>query len=289
MTVTAQLVKELRERTGSGMLECKKALVAAEGDIEKAIEEMRKSGQAKAVKKASRITAEGLIKVDPRGMLEINCETDFVGKDLNFTAFCDQAFSLLLDKKPAQLSDLSNMLTDSGDTLETVRHNLISKIGENITLRRFIYTQAGADHVGTYSHGGRIGVTVALKGGSDALAKQLAMHIAASKPLVVSPEDVPSDLVEKEKVIYVAQARDSGKPDNIIEKMIQGQINKFLNAQCLLGQPFVIDPNQKVSDVVKAAGAEVLSFTRYEVGEGIEKDDSDFAAEVMAQAGLANQ
>ncbi len=282
--ITAAMVKELRERTGLGMMECKKALVAAGGDIEAAIEEMRKSGQAKAAKKAGRTAAEGVILVKSADdqsravMVEVNCETDFVARDDGFRAFADrvaeQAFA-------TGQTDVAALMEGE---LETARQALVQKIGENIGVRRIAALES-AGLVGSYVHGNqRIGVLVGVSEGSAELAKDLAMHVAASSPLVVSPEDVPEDLVATEREIYTAQAQDSGKPAEIIAKMVEGRLRKYMEEVSLLRQPFVKDPDQRVADLVKAAGAEVSSFVRFEVGEGIEKEETDFAAEVMAQA-----
>ncbi len=285
MAITAQLVKELRERTGAGMMECKKALTATGGDIEKAIEEMRKSGQAKADKKASRVAAEGVVVMAEANnkavIVEINSETDFVARDDNFKKFADDVVKAAAKEGVSTLEALLNAKLEDGSTVEEARKALIAKIGENINVRRVNVLEG--ETLGQYSHGGRIGVIVAMTGGSEELAKDIAMHVAASNPMVVSQDDVPSDVVEKEKEIFVAQARESGKPDNIIEKMITGRIRKFLDEQSLVGQPFVKNPDQKVADLLKANNATVTGFIRFGVGEGIEKEESDFAKEVMSQ------
>ena len=289
MAITAALVKELRERTGAGMMECKKALVGTDGDIDAAIEEMRKSGAAKADKKAGRVAAEGKIEmaVSDDGatlaMVEVNSETDFAAKDDNFTGFAAAVAAAALAGEAADAEALATMKLASGDTVEDARKALISKIGENITVRRCNIIKRQGDHLGAYSHGARIGVVVDLKGGSEDLAKDLAMHIAASKPVCVAQSDVPADMVEKEKEIFSAQAAESGKPAEIIEKMVTGRIAKFLNEQSLYGQQFVKDPDQKVEKLLKAASASVESFSRLEVGEGIEKKVENFADEVKAQ------
>jgi elongation factor Ts len=289
MAITAALVKELRERTGAGMMECKKALVETDGDIDAAIEAMRKSGAAKADKKADRVAADGKIEmaVSDDGatlaMVEINSETDFVAKDENFLAFAAAVAAAALAGEAADAEALSAMTLASGETVDEARKNLIAKIGENITVRRCNIIKRQGDHLGIYAHGARIGVVVDLKGGSEELAKDIAMHIAASKPVCVAQADVPAELVEKEKEIFSAQAAESGKPAEIIEKMVTGRIAKFLNEQALYGQPFVKDPDQNVEKLVKAAGASVMSFLRLEVGEGIEKKVENFADEVMAQ------
>jgi elongation factor Ts len=290
MAVTASLVKELRERTGLGMMECKKALVATEGDIEAAIDNLRKSGQAKAAKKAGRTAAEGAVAIKISDdnkvalMLEVNSETDFVSRDDNFKEFVDLIASRALETKETNIEALMALPAEEGgaSTLEEARLGLVQKIGENIQVRRAQLVKAeGA--VGSYIHGGRIGVIVSLKGGSVDLGKDVAMHVAASNPLVVNPDEVSKDVLEKEKEIFSAQARESGKPEEIIEKMITGRIKKYLAEVSLVEQAFVKDPDTKVGKLAKDAGAEIVSFTRFEVGEGIEKEEVDFAAEVAAQ------
>jgi elongation factor Ts len=287
VAITASLVKELRERTGSGMMECKKALVETDGDIEAAAELMRKSGAAKADKKAGRVAADGAIKLhvsdDAKSavILEINSETDFVAKDDNFQAFAEQVLAVVAEQKPESVEQLAGMMLASGQTVEESRQALIAKVGENIQLRRFQRIESDAA-IASYSHGARIGVLV--ESTADAgLARDIAMHIAAVNPQFVDQQSIPSDFVEKEKSILIAQAESSGKPAEIIEKMIQGRLNKFLAEVTLLGQPFVKDPEQKVSKLLADAGAEVKAFVRYEVGEGIEKKVEDFAAEVASQ------
>ena len=285
MAITAALVKELRERTGLGMMECKKALVAVDGDIEKAIEEMRKSGQAKAAKKAGRTAAEGIVaaKVAEDGkfgaLVEVNSETDFVARDDNFLGFVQKIVAAAFERKEANVAALM-----AGE-LEEARLALVQKIGENISVRRIELVEG--DVVSAYVHGNsRIGVMVSLEGGNTELAKDIAMHVAAVNPAVVNKEDMPADLVEKEKDIFRAQAEGSGKPAEIIEKMIVGRVNKFLAESSLVEQPFVKNPDIKIGALAKDAGAVVKGFTRFEVGEGIEKEEVDFAAEVRAQAGL---
>lgn len=291
MEITAALVKELRERTGSGMMECKKALVEANGDIELAIENMRKSGQAKAAKKAGRVAAEGLILIrqdaaNQKGCLvEINCETDFVAKDANFSGFADAVADRVLNSQVADVEALMGLALKDGEatTVEEARQALVSKLGENMSVRRFSrFTTSG--QLANYRHGVRIGVIVELEGGTAELGRDIAMHIAASNPHCVSEAEVPAELLEKEKEIFRAQSQDSGKPAEIIEKMIGGRIAKYLKEITLLGQPFIKDPDSTVEKLLKSANAKVLSFCRYEVGEGIEKKQEDFAAEVMAQA-----
>ncbi|MGM0562750.1 MAG: translation elongation factor Ts [Pseudomonadota bacterium] len=288
MAITAALVKELRDQTGAGMMECKKALTETNGDVEAAIEWMRKNGMAKAEKKAGRTAAEGLINMAVDGnrctLVEVNCETDFVAKNDDFPAFGEAVAKRVLADQPADVEALKSLpLEDGGKSVEEFRQELVARIGENIQVRRFETLEAETA-IGTYSHGGRIGVAVALKGGDEALAKDLAMHIAASRPLSIDENDVPADVLEKEKSILIDQARQSGKPEEIIEKMIQGRLRKFLAEITLVGQPFVKDPDQTIAKLLKAAGAEVTHFVRLEVGEGIEKEESNFAEEVMAQA-----
>ena len=289
MAISASMVKELRTRTGSGMMECKRALVEANGDIEAAIEAMRKSGLAKADKKADRIAAEGIITMNiapgaTRGvMLEINSETDFVAKADDFLAFSKNLAQSAIDSKSADLDELMASSGADGEVINEARLRLIAKIGENITVRRLADYSASSGVVGAYAHGARIGVLVELNGGDEALAKDIAMHVAASKPVCVSADQVPAEDIAKEKNIFEAQAAESGKPAEIIEKMVQGRINKFLKEVTLLGQPFVKDPDQTVEQLVKKAGATVVRFTRFEVGEGIEKKEDNFAEEVMSQ------
>lgn len=289
MTISAALVMKLRERTGAGMMECKKYLQASGGDIEQAIVEMRKAGQAKADKKAGRVAAEGVIVVqlsdDAQNavMLEVNSETDFVARDENFLKFADAAAKTALMSDVDSIESLSEQnLSNESHSVEEGRQQLVAKIGENIKLRRLEKMHTDGI-VGHYLHGSKIGVLVALKNGDESLAKDLAMHIAASRPLVVSSKQVPEDAIENEREIFTAQARESGKPQEIIDKMIEGRINKFVDEVSLLGQAFVKDPNKKVGQLLKEKGAEVISFTRFEVGEGIEKKEDDFVSEVMAQ------
>lgn len=290
MAITAALVKELRERTGSGMMECKKALVEANGDIELAIEEMRKAGLAKADKKADRVAAEGVIAIQSSAdgkraiMLEVNSETDFVAKADDFVNFVNAVASKALDAEPADLDALKSLTLDSGDSIENTRQALVAKIGENIQLRRFTTLTADDGIIGTYRHGDRIGTMVQLKGGNEELARDLAMHVAANRPQAVSADQLSQELLDKEREIVATQARDSGKPEAIIEKMIEGRMSKFVNEITLMGQPFVKDPDVTVEKLVKQAGASVEAFAFYEVGEGIEKQADNFAEEVMAQA-----
>lgn len=288
-TISAGLVMELRERTGAGMMECKKFLISTNGDIEAAITEMRKAGQAKADKKADRVAAEGIIVVarsaDERTavMIEINSETDFVARDENFTEFAHKVANAALNSSVNDVDALSAQTLPAGTTVEQARQELVAKIGENIKLRRLERMSCDSGVVGYYLHGSRIGVMVALKNGNEGLAKDIAMHIAASKPIVVNRDQVSAEAIENERDIFTAQAKESGKPQDIIDKMIEGRINKFIDEVSLLGQPYVKDPNIKVGNLLKEKNAEVTSFIRYEVGEGIEKKEDNFVAEVMAQ------
>ena len=288
MSITAAQVKELRERTGAGMMECKKALVETNGDIEAAVEHLRKSGLAKADKKAGRVAAEGAIidngDANNAVLVEINCETDFVAKDDNFLEFAKRIGDLALAASDEQVETLSEVEYAPGETVEARRQQLVAKLGENIQLRRMKRLSSDEGVIGRYIHGGRIGVMVALKGGSEELARDIAMHVAALNPAYIDADSVPGDILAKEKEILKSQAEDSGKPPEIIEKMIVGRLNKRLAEMTLVGQPFVKDSDQTVGQLLKANGAEVLNSIRLEVGEGIEKEEADFAAEVMQQA-----
>ncbi len=290
MQITASMVKELRERTGSGMMECKKALQEAGGDIEVAIENMRKSGMAKADKKSGRVAAEGrvVIEVSEDGksaaIVEVNCETDFVSGGDDFLSFVTAIAKTALANKPADIAALSEMtLEGSSETIEEARKEKIAKIGENMQLRRFEVLETSNGRFGSYSHGLRMGVLVEMENGSDELIKDVAMHIAASNPMCISEADVPAETLEKEKDILRAQALESGKPADIVEKMLTGRIRKYLAEITLLGQSFVKDPDKTVETLLSDAGATVNRFVRYEVGEGIEKKVENFADEVMAQ------
>ncbi|CAD5108281.1 translation elongation factor Ts [Zestomonas carbonaria] len=286
--ITAALVKELRERTGQGMMECKKALVAADGDIEKAIDDMRASGAIKAAKKAGNIAAEGSIAVkvadDNKAavIIEVNSQTDFLALQDDFKAFVAESLSEAFEQK---LTDAAPLIASR----ESAREALVAKCGENVNIRRL--TRVEGDVVGAYLHGHRIGVLVALKGGSPELAKDIAMHVAASNPQFLSPAEVSEEAVAKEKEIFLALNADkiAGKPENIVENMVKGRISKFLAEASLVEQPFVKNPDVKVGELAKQAGAEIVSFTRYEVGEGIQKAEVDFAAEVAAQVAASKQ
>ena len=289
MQITAAMVKELRERTGSGMMECKKALQEADGNIDAAIENMRKSGLAKADKKAGRIAAEGriAIKISDDGktavIAEVNCETDFVSGGDDFLGFVNEVAAVALENKPESIEALVELVIDDSQSIEEKRKEMVSKIGENIQVRRFEIMSSDAGAFGSYLHGTRIGVLLGMENGNDALIKDVAMHIAASKPTCVTEEQVPAELLAKEREILIAQAQDSGKPQDIIEKMVDGRIRKYLAEITLVGQPFVKDPDKTVGALLKDEGATVTGFVRYEVGEGIEKKQENFADEVMAQ------
>lgn len=286
--ITAGLVKELRERTGSGLMECKRALVETGGDVEAAVELMRKQGLVKADKRAGRTAAEGRIVLHAEGgvgaMVEVNCETDFVAKGDAFNDFAEHALKRAIEDSIDDAEALLAAPAQSGgaETIDTVRRELVAKIGENINIRRLVrFTGEGT--IAGYVHGTRIGVLVQLQGGDATLGRDIAMHIAASKPLAISEEQVPADVIEREREIFKAQAAESGKPADIIEKMVGGRIKKFLAETTLVGQPFVKDPDITVGKLLSDAGAKVIRFERFEVGEGIEKETTDFAQEVMAQ------
>ena len=290
MQITASMVKELRERTGSGMMECKKALQETDGNIDVAIENMRKSGLAKADKKSGRIAAEGRVVIEisedgkSAAVVEVNCETDFVSGGDDFLSFVKAIAKTALINKPADIAVLSDTTLDgASETVEQARKAKVAKIGENIQLRRFELLETESGTFGSYLHGTRMGVLVDMANGSDELIKDVAMHIAASNPLCVSEADVPAVVLEKEKEILRAQALESGKPADIVEKMLTGRIRKYLAEITLLGQSFVKDPDKTVETLLSDAGATVNKFVRYEVGEGIEKKQENFADEVMAQ------
>lgn len=285
MAISAAQVKALRERTGAGMMECKKALVEAGGDLEQAVEVLRKSGQAKADKKAGRVAAEGRIVVHEHDgaavIVEINCETDFVANDDNFTGFAELVAQAVLTGRPADVAALMAQDVD-GTTLEQRRTDLVAKIGENIGVRRFTVVEP-AGQLASYVHGARIGVVIDVEGGDEALGKDLAMHVAATNPACVSADQVDPEVLAKEREILLEQARQEGKPEEIVQKMVEGRVRKYLGEITLLGQPFVKDPDVKVEKLLKAAGASVHGFVRFEVGEGIEKKQDNFVEEVMAQ------
>ena len=290
--ISAQLVKELRERSGAGMMECKKALVENNGDIEIAMEWLRKSGLAKADKKAGRVAAEGrIVAAQAAGsavLVEVNSETDFVAKDASFMTFSDNVADVALKSGAGDIDALKSAAYPGGGTVEEAAKTLVATIGENIQVRRMARV-SNDGVIGTYIHGGRIGVLVSLKGGSEDLAKGIAMHVAAMNPAYVRAEDVPADFLAKEKEIALSQMSDKekAKPAEILEKIVGGKVNKIISEVTLLGQPYVLDTNTTVGDVLKKEGADVISVVRLAVGEGIEKVQDDFAAEVMKQAGLA--
>ena len=286
--ITASMVKELRERTGIGMMDCKKALAAAEGNIEKAIEDLRKNSALKAEKKSSRIAAEGIVltKIAEDGnygvVIEVNSETDFAARDENFLGFAQDALELAFCNSDA---DVGSLLAKG---LEAERQALVQKIGENINLRRvdrLKFENADEGIVESYVHSNnKIAVLLTLRGGDEVIARDIAMHVAAINPMVIRAEDVPEDILMRESEIYSAQARESGKPEEIVEKMIGGRLRKFITEVTLLEQPFVKDPDAKIGDLLREAGADIVNFVRYEVGEGIDKEELDFAKEVAAQA-----
>ena len=286
MSISASMVKELRERTGAGMMECKKALQESNGNIDSAIELLRTSGQAKAEKKAKRVAAEGKIVIKNNlanaVIVEINSETDFAANDSNFTDFANSIADALLQNEISDINSLNDLKLSDDVSIEEARTNLISKIGENISIRRFDKIHQ-AVNIGEYSHGSRIGVIVSLDKSDPDLAKDIAMHIAASNPICLDEEDVPKDLVSREKRIFLEQASSSGKPPEIIEKMVEGRMKKFFKEITLLGQSFIKDPDISIRDLLDKSEAKVQSFIRYEVGEGIEKKEENFADEVMKQ------
>ena len=288
--ITAALVKKLRERTGSGMMECKRALEETQGDIEAAIEHLRKTGQAKADKKASRVAAEGQIVIrasadgQSMAMVEINCETDFVGKDENFIAFADAVVDCVLSQQPTDVDALLALCLADGRTVDEARRALIAKIGENIQVRRFSILSTESGVLNSYLHNARIGVVVELDQGDTELAKDIAMHISWNNPMCIDADQVPAAIISKEREIYRAQAEQENKSADIIEKMIEGRVRKYLKEVTLLGQPFVKNPDKSVSKLLAESKASVVRFERMELGEGIEKKTDNFAEEVMAQA-----
>ena len=286
MSISASMVKELRERTGAGMMECKKALVDSDGNLDSAIELLRTKGQAKAEKKAKRIAAEGriIIKSDTEHtvILEINSETDFVANDSNFINYSESVAIAILENEIVDLESLSKIDLTTGTNIENARTQLISKIGENISIRRFDKIKQ-CDNMGVYTHGARIGAVVAITGGDEETSKDVAMHVAASNPICIDNKGVPEEMVSREERIFREQAASSGKPPEIIDKMIQGRMKKFFKEVTLLGQPFIKNPDMTVNELLKESKAEIISFKRYEVGEGIEKKEENFADEVMAQ------
>ena len=286
MSITASMVKELRERTGAGMMECKKALVEANGDLDAATEALRKSGQAKADKKAGRVAADGRVVISKDGnkavIVEVNSETDFVAKDENFISFAESVAAAVAASGESDVAVLASQDIGDGRSIEQARTDLVQKVGENISVRRASTVEADGP-IGFYTHGARIGAIVALEGGNEELARDIAMHVAAINPVCVDESGVPAETLERERRIFTEQAAESGKPPEIIEKMIGGRINKFLQEITLVGQPFVKDDKQSVGQLLNSAGASVTSFIRFEVGEGVEKKKENFADEVMKQ------
>ena len=286
MAITASMVKELRERTGAGMMECKKALVEADGDLDAAAEALRKAGAAKADKKAGRVAADGRVVIKQDGakaaIVEVNSETDFVAKDENFVAFAEAVADTVLASGETDVAALAEQALSDGRSIEAARTELVQKVGENISVRRAQAVTADGP-LAFYTHGARIGAIVALQGGDEALARDIAMHVAAINPVCIDESGVPAETLETEKRIFTEQAEASGKPPEIIEKMVTGRVAKFLKEITLVGQPFVKDPDVTVGKLLKGAGASVVSFVRFEVGEGIEKKADNFVEEVMAQ------
>jgi elongation factor Ts len=294
MSVTADTVRQLRERTGAGMMECKKALVETAGNLDAAAELMRKQGLAKADKKATRVAAEGVIAIEraadghSAAMVEVNCETDFVAREHDFRGFAHDVARTAVAANPADLDALVAVKLAGGESIDERRRALVAKIGEKISVRRFARVESSGP-LGSYVHGTRIGVLVRLEGGTHDLARDLAMHIAASNPRYISSADVPAAEVAKEREILTEQAQKEGKSPEIAAKMVEGRLRKSLAEITLLGQPFVKDPDQTIEKLLKSAGASVLEFQRFEVGAGIEKKQEDFVAEVMAQVGAAGR
>ncbi len=286
MLISASMVKELRERTGAGMMDCKKALVETDGNLDEAGEFLRKSGRAKADKKASRVAADGRVVIaidgDKAVVVEVNSETDFVARDENFVAFVNAAADTALASGTTDVTVFANEAFADGRSVETARTELVAKVGENISVRRIAAVKT-ADLLGTYTHGARIAAVVALDGGDEALARDIAMHVAASNPMCIDESGVPVDELERERRILTEQAEASGKPADIVEKMVHGRISKYLKEITLLGQPFVKNPDVSIGKLLEGAGASVTSFVRFEVGEGIEKKQENFADEVMKQ------
>ncbi len=288
MTDILNNIKQLRERTGVGILECKKVLNETNGDIEKAVELLRKAGQAKAVKKSGRIAAEGVIGIKSveqiAVILEMNSETDFTARDESFLKFVDVALDCVIDAKTGDLETLKNhVATNQTDSLEKQREALVAKIGENIHLRRVRVFQGSSNALITYSHGGKIGVVVEYKGDDKVCAKDIAMHIAAINPIALTQDDISAELIESEREIFLARAKEEGLPEDKIDMIVQNQVKKFVSQSALLGQPFVKDQNMKIEKLLKEKGVEIIAFARFEVGEGIEKKEENFAKEVAAQ------
>jgi len=289
MSVTAGMVKNLRQITSAGMMECKKALVESEGDIEKAVELLRKKGAASAENKAGRIAAEGKIvqRISGDGkcgvLVEVNCETDFVARGDSFAVFADQVADYAADRRPKSLTELVEGTLNNGEKVEDARNSLIGRIGENVSIRRFEMVEAEEERISGYLHGGKIGVLVSVRNGTKEIGHDLAMHIAASNPLGIDESGIPEEKLYREREIYLAQARDSGKPANVIEKIVSGRMKKYLKENTLLGQNFVKDTDITIADLLKKTGAEVSMIVRYELGEGLQKRSDDFVGEVLAQ------
>lgn len=287
--INAKMVKELRDRTGAGMMECKKALINSSGDMDKAVEEMRKAGQAKADKKSSRIAAEGVITLSISednktvNMMEINCETDFVAKDENFLEFVKTLSDLSLQNYSGSVEEFYNSKHSSGKTVEEARLELVSKVGENVKIRRIQSINADNSYIGHYMHGSKIGVVVVLEKQNNELAKDICMHIAAMKPIALNSNDISPEDLDKEREIYLAQAKESGKPEDIVQKMVDGRIKKYISEVTLIDQAFVKDNEVTIGKLLENNNNNILSFYRLEVGEGVEKKDENFADEVMAQ------
>ena len=287
--ITAQMVKELRERTGAGMMECKKSLIECGGEIDAAVELMRKAGHAKADKKSSRIAAEGVIKFvikddkNLAAMLEINCETDFAAKDVNFLEFVNEISNMSLESYNGNLDEFNQSKNSSGKTIEEMRLDLVSKVGENVKIRRIQIIKNDGAHIGHYMHGTKIGVAITLEKENADLAKDICMHIAAMKPIALDSNELSPDDLEKERDIFLAQAKESGKPEEIIQKMVDGKIKKYISGVTLVDQPFVKDNEITIQELLVKHNNSIKLFYRLEVGEGIEKKDENFADEVMAQ------
>lgn len=290
MSISAQLVKELRERTGAGMMECKKALLETGGDIEAAVDHMRKTGLAKADKKAGRVAAEGTLAISASAdgkqvtLAEVNCETDFVAMGDEFQAFASKVADIAREKALENVEALSAAEFTSGVSVDERRRELIAKIGENMSVRRFVTLNTANGILGSYLHGKKIGVLVEVEGGDAELAKDLAMQVAAGNPIALDAQSLPQDFLDRENEIHRSKAQDSGKPANVIEKMVEGAMKKLFSEVTLLGQKFIKDPDVTIEQLLKSKGAKVIQYVRYELGEGIEKEESDFVAEVMAQA-----
>lgn len=286
MSISASMVKELRERTGAGMMECKKALVETGGDLDQAADVLRKSGQAKADKKSNRVAADGKVVIATNGsratVVEVNSETDFVAKDENFAAFADAVAQSALEGSISDVEALNTTELSDGRSIEAARTELVAKVGENISVRRIAQLESDGE-LGSYTHGARIGAAVALSGGDINLARDIAMHVAATNPLCVDESGVPAETLEHERQIFAEQAAESGKPPEIVEKMVTGRVAKYLKEITLVGQPFVKDPDVSVGKLLKDANATVTGFVRFEVGEGIARKEENFAEEVMKQ------